>query len=372
LTKEGSMSEFDKAGSTDESDVPAVPPAGAGALLRQAREAQGLELDQLAQLLKVPVRKLAALESERFEELPGNAFVRGLAMSVARQLGLDPQAVLAALPQSVPAPAALESVSRGLATPYREPDGRVQVGGWPEWLRPGVLAPAILLIGALLLWFAPPMRTLFSAVGSGVATSAQEAASQAGALSASSVELVAQAASAVPGVASAAAAAMAASAPQAASSGAAGMASAVVDTVHSAPQARVAAGATESWVVRDAWGATRRCVCTIDDQHRHGGRHRHRHPVQGAGCLCVPAASWWGTRASPSTHPKRWPLQCRAEAHPRAARPHGHAVPLVGDFHYNGHRLLTDFPAWRRHCPSTASTPATSARATSATVSSAR
>ena len=270
MTKEGSMSEFDKAGSTDESDVPAVPPAGAGALLRQAREAQGLELDQLAQLLKVPVRKLAALESERFEELPGNAFVRGLAMSVARQLGLDPQAVLAALPQSVPAPAALESVSRGLATPYREPDGRVQVGGWPEWLRPGVLAPAILLIGALLLWFAPPMRTLFSAVGSGVATSAQEAASQAGALSASSVELVAQAASAVPGVASAAAAAMAASAPQAASSGAAGMASAVVDTVHSAPPDEPAASAqkaaaagpvllrtsAESWVeVRDASGA---------------------------------------------------------------------------------------------------------------------
>jgi (E)-4-hydroxy-3-methylbut-2-enyl-diphosphate synthase len=31
--------------------------------------------------------------------------------------------------------------------------------------------------------------------------------------------------------------------------------------------------------------------------------------------------------------------------HPRAARPHGHDVPLVGDFHYNGHRLLTDYPA---------------------------
>ena len=26
-------------------------------------------------------------------------------------------------------------------------------------------------------------------------------------------------------------------------------------------------------------------------------------------------------------------------------RPHGENVPLVGDFHYNGHKLLTDFPA---------------------------
>ena len=43
-------------------------------------------------------------------------------------------------------------------------------------------------------------------------------------------------------------------------------------------------------------------------------------------------------------------------------------VPLIGDFHYNGHRLLTDYPGLRaRRCRSTASTRATSARATSAT-----
>jgi (E)-4-hydroxy-3-methylbut-2-enyl-diphosphate synthase len=47
-------------------------------------------------------------------------------------------------------------------------------------------------------------------------------------------------------------------------------------------------------------------------------------------------------------------------------------VPLIGDFHYNGHRLLTEFPGLARRCPSTASTPATWARATSATASSRR
>ncbi len=50
----------------------------------------------------------------------------------------------------------------------------------------------------------------------------------------------------------------------------------------------------------------------------------------------------------------------------------GEYVPLVGDFHYNGHRLLTDYPAAPRRCPSTASTPATWARATRRTTSSAR
>ncbi len=47
-------------------------------------------------------------------------------------------------------------------------------------------------------------------------------------------------------------------------------------------------------------------------------------------------------------------------------------VPLIGDFHYNGHKLLTEFPAARRRSRSTASIPATWARATSATASSRR
>lgn len=268
------MSESDKAASVGEGAVPPVAPESAGSLLRRARQAQGLELDQLAQLLKVPVRKLAALESDRFEELPGNAFVRGLAMSVARQLGLDPQVILAALPQSVPAPAALESVSRGLATPYREPEGRVNLGGVPEWLRPGVLLPAALLLGALLFWLAPPMRTLFSAVSGGAVATADETPGQAVSVASTGVDLGLAAASAVAlGAASATAVVLASSAPLLGPPAIAGMASAVVDTVHSAPQSDVAASAqnaaaaaaaagsvvlrtsAESWVeVRDAAG----------------------------------------------------------------------------------------------------------------------
>ena len=50
----------------------------------------------------------------------------------------------------------------------------------------------------------------------------------------------------------------------------------------------------------------------------------------------------------------------------------GHDVPLVGDFHYNGHRLLTDFPEWPKRWPSSASIRAMSASARSATGSSSR
>jgi (E)-4-hydroxy-3-methylbut-2-enyl-diphosphate synthase len=50
----------------------------------------------------------------------------------------------------------------------------------------------------------------------------------------------------------------------------------------------------------------------------------------------------------------------------------GIEVPIVGDFHYNGHQLLAAEPPARRRWRSTASTPATSASGASATRSSLR
>ena len=59
--------------------------------------------------------------------------------------------------------------------------------------------------------------------------------------------------------------------------------------------------------------------------------------VQGAGAW--PAPSWC---ASPSTRPRR----PQAVPHIREQLDRmGIDVPLIGDFHYNGHRLLTDYPA---------------------------
>jgi cytoskeleton protein RodZ len=74
--------------------------AGAGALLRAAREAQGLHIAMLAVSLKVSVKKLEALESNRFDLLPDLVFVRALASSVCRHLKIDEQPVLSALPRS--------------------------------------------------------------------------------------------------------------------------------------------------------------------------------------------------------------------------------------------------------------------------------
>lgn len=242
--------------SEPKSPTSALPPAqgdlpGAGALLRSAREARGLELDQLALLLKVPVRKLEALEADRIDELPGLAFVRGLATAMARQLEIDPQPVLAALPAPVQAPQALENVTRGLATPYREPGSRIIPGSWPEWLRPGVIVPAVLLLLALLFWLAPPMRALMREPVA-AAASAVQATVAASEPAPSSVQAVDGADNG-----------------GAVSTSVASSASSVVETVHSAPpeepsasQQAAAAGSVvlrtnaDSWIeARDGAGA---------------------------------------------------------------------------------------------------------------------
>lgn len=224
----------------------------AGAMIRAAREAQGLSLDELGALLKVPVPKLEALEADQYDQLPGLAFVRGLAQAVCRQVHVDAQPVLARLPQSSVTSQPLETITRGLATPFREPSTRTLAGaGWitrlmggdgPPWTRPSMLLSALLIVVALAFWLVPTGRALVDTVD-------------------------------VPGAVSDAASA-ATSNLGAVLEGAAGAASAVVETVHSTPldeeaapasgpvaAAPAAAGAVvlrtraESWVeVRDGNG----------------------------------------------------------------------------------------------------------------------
>ena len=67
---------------------------GVGAELAAAREARGLGLPEIAQQLKFGVRQLEALEADRFDELPGGTFARGMVRSYARLLKVDPEPLL--------------------------------------------------------------------------------------------------------------------------------------------------------------------------------------------------------------------------------------------------------------------------------------
>jgi cytoskeleton protein RodZ len=137
----------------------AVAPAGvpigstAGALLKRAREAQGLDLAALAAAMKVAPRKLELLEADRFDELHDATFARALAQSVCRSLRVDATPVMALLPQ-VQGPG-LDHINQGLNTPFRERPAGVLSRDWSVLARPVVWAPTLLVLAAAALYFSP-------------------------------------------------------------------------------------------------------------------------------------------------------------------------------------------------------------------------
>jgi cytoskeletal protein RodZ len=62
-----------------------------GSSLRDARERQDLELSKVEHATHIRARYLAALEEERFDVLPGDAYAKGFLRTYADYLGLDGQ-----------------------------------------------------------------------------------------------------------------------------------------------------------------------------------------------------------------------------------------------------------------------------------------
>ncbi|MFQ3671133.1 MAG: helix-turn-helix domain-containing protein [Verrucomicrobiia bacterium] len=67
---------------------------GIGLKLRQAREAKGLSLAEMANATKLRAESILALENEAFDDLPSLAYVRGFLKIYARELGLDGKQLL--------------------------------------------------------------------------------------------------------------------------------------------------------------------------------------------------------------------------------------------------------------------------------------
>jgi cytoskeleton protein RodZ len=155
-----------------------VVASGAGSMIRQAREQQGMHIAMLAAMMKVTPKKLEALEDERLSELPDLAFARALAQSVCRVLKIDSEPVLARLP-SIAKPEGLEHTATGLNAPFRETlrsHARGSLGDgdsrWQFVRAPMFWVIAAILAGALALAFAPsswlPWRASPAADSSGM------------------------------------------------------------------------------------------------------------------------------------------------------------------------------------------------------------
>ena len=129
------------------------PQVSAGTLLRLAREAAGLHIAALAVSLKVPVKKLEALEGDRIDLLPDAVFARALAASVCRTLKIDSAPILASLPQT--AFPLLQSHANAINAPFNSSGRGTRATVWNQLSKPVVIAALALVIGALVLVLLP-------------------------------------------------------------------------------------------------------------------------------------------------------------------------------------------------------------------------
>ena len=132
--------------------------SGVGDILRSTREAGGHTVADVAQALKLTQRQVEALESERFELLPGVAFARGFLRNYARLLGLDPEPLLQSLAQT-------DGVGAPELAPVCNAEGTMPAGdGGPKPFATLIALVAVILLGAVVLgwyfdWFAQPRET---------------------------------------------------------------------------------------------------------------------------------------------------------------------------------------------------------------------
>lgn len=142
----------------------------AGQLLRRAREAEGLHIAALAVTLKVPVKKLEALEADRLDLLADVVFARALVGSFCRVLKVDPIPILAQLPPS-DGPR-LKTDEIGINEPFKGAQGdgaAYRLLGLAR--KPLVLAIFALIVATLVLVFVPLQGLFGSPMPAGPATS---------------------------------------------------------------------------------------------------------------------------------------------------------------------------------------------------------
>jgi cytoskeleton protein RodZ len=128
-------------------------PVAPGALLREARERQGLSLADVARHLKLSLRQVDAIEKDNFAALPGPVFVRGFMRNYARLVALD-AAVLVAAAEATPGfplPPASATIQT-VAQPVVSSTGNARRDG-PRGKRAWWPVTAVLIVAAIALMY---------------------------------------------------------------------------------------------------------------------------------------------------------------------------------------------------------------------------
>jgi cytoskeletal protein RodZ len=127
-----------------------------GQELREQRERQGIALDDVAVATRVSLRHLHALEDERFRDLPGGVFNRGIVRSYCLHCGLNAEKTLqdfnAALRTAGIEPQAKEDDWVEFAEAVRRSRKTKESQTRWRWLGVVGILTAVLALGVGVLW----------------------------------------------------------------------------------------------------------------------------------------------------------------------------------------------------------------------------
>jgi cytoskeletal protein RodZ len=128
----------------DEDAIPGV--SGAAARMRAAREAAGMSLKDIAEMTRVPLRHLSALEEGNFSALPGTTYVAGFARAYARAVGLDEGELVAQIREEI-------GEAGGLGhSPYEFEEAVNPARIPPRWLAWTAALLVLLIAGGYGIW----------------------------------------------------------------------------------------------------------------------------------------------------------------------------------------------------------------------------
>ena len=75
-----------------------------GSYLKSERELRGVPLEEVSTTTRIPIRFLQALENNKFDELPGEVFIKGYIRSICKVIGFDEDEMLSAYNEAVNKP----------------------------------------------------------------------------------------------------------------------------------------------------------------------------------------------------------------------------------------------------------------------------
>jgi cytoskeleton protein RodZ len=117
-----------------------------GEHLKREREMRGVSLEEIAAATRINTRFLEAIESERWDQLPGGVFNRGFIRSIARYLGMDEDSLVAEYDLDVKGNG---NSHHAPVLPVRQPSSAAEKMSSRNWQPAAVAFAALIILIAL-------------------------------------------------------------------------------------------------------------------------------------------------------------------------------------------------------------------------------